>query len=483
MKKILFILLAFLAVSCSKEKFAELNEDVKNPTNVPGETLFSNAEKNMSDQIASTNVNRNNFKLWAQYWTETTYTDESNYDIFNRRVPDNAFRTFYRDVLMDMKRSSELISANTPVGEDGLKVQKNKLAIIDIVMVYTYDRLETMFGNIPYTQALDVDNVLPAYDDALTVHKDLMARIDADIAALVDGADSFGSADLIYNGDVAAWKMFANSLKLKMAIEIADVDSESAAVKAAAEAAAPNVFASSDDDAVLDYMGATPNTNPLYVDLTLSGRHDFVPANTIVDIMNGLNDPRRDAYFDLIDGQTEYVGGDYGYSSAYDNYSHIDAYIMQTPTLGNPLLTYSEVQFYLAEANERGFNVGGSAEDHYNEAITSSMAGWGIPQADIDTYLAQPEVAYSTANGTWQEKIGTQAWIAFYTRGYLGWTEWRRLDFPIFNLPPAITSYDEIPVRYTFPNGEQTLNGANYTTAAAAIGGDLLTTKLYWDKH
>ena len=459
-----------------------MNEDVKNPTNVPGETLFSNAQKNMSDQIASTNVNRNDFKLWAQYWTETTYTDESNYDIFNRRVPDNAFRTFYRDVLMDMKRSGELISADSPVSASDIAVQKNKLAIIDIMMVYTFDRLETMFGDIPYTQALDVDNVLPAYDDALTVHKDLMARIDADIAALDDSNESFGSADLIYSGDVAAWKMFANSLKLKMAIEIADVDSESAAVKAAVEAAAPNVFASSADDGVLDYLGATPNTNPLYVDLTLSGRHDFVPTNTLVDVMNGLNDPRRDAYFDTIPGQPEYTGGDYGYSNAYDNFSHIDAYIMQTPTLGNPLLTYSEVQFYLAEAVERGFTVDGTAEEHYNEGIASSMAGWGVSQADIDAYLAQPEVAYSTAAGNWKEKIGTQAWVAFYTRGYLGWTEWRRLDYPILNMPPAITSYDEIPVRYTFPNGEQTLNGANYTAAAAAIGGDLLTTQLYWDK-
>jgi hypothetical protein len=39
------------------------------------------------------------------------------------------------------------------------------------------------------------------------------------------------------------------------------------------------------------------------------------------------------------------------------------------------------------------------------------------------------------------------------------------------------------PNRLTYPNTEQTLNGTSYTAAASAIGGDVVTTKLFWDKN
>ena len=98
-------------------------------------------------------------------------------------------------------------------------------------------------------------------------------------------------------------------------------------------------------------------------------------------------------------------------------------------------------------------------------------------------YLAKPEVAYTTATGTWRQKIGMQSWIANYTRGYEAYNNWRRLDFPILNLPEEATTYADIPVRFTFPVKEQTLNADNYAAASAAIGGDLISTKVFWDKY
>jgi hypothetical protein len=95
--------------------------------------------------------------------------------------------------------------------------------------------------------------------------------------------------------------------------------------------------------------------------------------------------------------------------------------------------------------------------------------------------MANADVAWATAPGTWQEKIGTQAWLAYYSRGLEGFTSWRRLDFPILNMPESITEYNEIPKRYTYPVNEQTLNKASYEAAAAAIGGDVMTTPLFWD--
>jgi hypothetical protein len=110
------------------------------------------------------------------------------------------------------------------------------------------------------------------------------------------------------------------------------------------------------------------------------------------------------------------------------------------------------------------------------------MQYWGVSDADAAAYLAQPAVAYATAGSTWKQKIGNQKWIGLFDRGIEGWNEWRRLDYPILN-PPAGMTYADIPVRFPFPYNENKLNGANYTAASAAIGGDLVSTKLFWDKY
>ena len=479
MKKVylIFIVLTALTVSCTKD-FEEMNTDTKHPVEVPGVTLFTNAQVALADQIASTNVNLNIWKLVAQYWTETTYIDEANYDIINRTIPDNNFRTYYRNILVDFKEASKLISDETAVGTDETIAKANKLQIIDLLMVYTYHRMVDIFGNIPYSQALDVDNnITPVYDDAATIYKDMLDRIDDVIGNLDDSGGSFGSADLYYDGDVEAWIKFAYSLKVKIGINLSDVNGSLA--QTTIEGAAPNVFESSEDDCVLVYTNTTPNTNPLYEDLVLSGRKDFVPANTIVDIMNGLVDPRMDDYFDLND-MSEYIGGDYGYSNSYLNFSHISDQI-KVAEFPCPILTYTEVEFYLAEAAARGYSVG-DAEDHYNAGIESSIVEWGGTEDDYEAYIAQASVAYGTAAPTWEEVIATQSWIASYTRGLVGWTTWRRLDWPEMNIPESPESDDgQVPKRFTYPVNEQTLNSANYYQAASDIGGDLMFTKLFWD--
>jgi len=144
------------------------------------------------------------------------------------------------------------------------------------------------------------------------------------------------------------------------------------------------------------------------------------------------------------------------------------------------LLDYVEAEFYRAEAKERGYTVSGTAEEHYNNAITASIIYWGGTAAEATAYLANPKVAYSTAAGTWKQKIGTQKWIALYNRPYEGWTELRRLDYPKLTLPVGATS--GFPNRFVFPEVEQTTNGASYTEAATAVGGDKVETKLWWDK-
>ncbi len=483
MKKILIILSIF-AVSISCGKLEDLNQNIKDPAAVPGETLFTNAQRRVINQVVSSNVNLNNFRLFAQYWTETTYTDESNYDLTTRTTPDNLWDLFYINALKNFNESAKVITATPiPAGQDPA-VQNNKLAIIEVMQVYCYDVLVETFGDIPYSESLDINKPLPKYDDGLTVFTALLVRLDAAIAKLDGGFESFGIADNMYKGNVALWIKFANSLKLRMALVMADKDN--ALAKAAVESAAPHVFLSNADNAKVIYQSAAPNTNPIYIDLVASARHDFVPANTIIDSMNSLNDPRRPFYFTQADTSSvsgvvklAYSGGIYGSSNDYLAYSHV-ADLIQTPAFPGTLFDYAEVEFLLTEAVERGYTVGGTAAGHYNNAIKASIEDWGGKEADATAYLANPRVAYATAKGTWKEKIGIQSWIAYYNRGFEAWTQWRKLDYPL--LKPGADALTALPLRYTYPIEEQTLNGNNWKAASTAIGGDAVGTKLFWDK-
>lgn len=482
MKKIFLSVafLSFLFTSCTDD-ITSLNQDTKNPTTTKPEFLFTNAEKSLVDQMVSTSVNLNVFRLFSQYWTETTYPDESQYNITTRTIPDNHFTTLYRDVLRDLVESKKYLDQQSAPTQADLDVLNNKKALVEILTVYTYSVLVDTFGDVPYSQSLDIEKYPnPQYDDAETIYKNLISRLAAASASLTSGADSFGSADLIYGGDADHWKKFANSLRLRLAINMDDIDHTYASTQVLA-AVADGVISDNSENTNLNYLSAQPNANPLYADLVVSGRNDFIPANTIVNKMNTLNDPRRDQYFTLKDGA--YLGGIYGSSNGYANFSHI------TPTLSDPshpgsIFDYAETEFLLAEAVARGIAVGGTIESHYVAGITASMQDWGVASVDIATYLAQPSVAYATATGTWQQKIGEQAWLALYNRGFEGWTSYRRLDFPALAVP-AVTYNDitAVPKRYTYPAREYTLNSANVASASSSIGGDNLTNKIFWDVH
>ncbi len=479
MKKFLIISLSsFLFWSCTKT-FTDKNLDPKHPTTVPSYTLFTNGQKNMVDLLTTPDVNTNIFRMFVQQWTETTYTDESNYDLATRSIPTQWWNGFYRDVLKSYEEAKVVIPTDVPDAGQ----QKNEIAITDIMQVFSWYYLVTSFGDVPYSEALNADIIQPKYDDAATIYADLLQRLDADIAALDEASESFGSADLLYGGDVASWKKFANSLKLKMGILLADSDPGTA--KSVVESAAPNVFTSNADNAALHYLSAPPNTNPAYTDQIQSGRGDFVVTDLFVNQLVALNDPRINAYFSE-DGDGGYSGGEYGNSNNFAALSKPTGYdggpgVFQAD-FASVILSYAEVEFYLAEAAARGYDVGGTVEEFYNAAITASIEEWGGSTAtDAIDYLAQPEVSYATAAGDWKQKIGIQAWYAFYNRGYEAWTEWRRLDVPDLVPPPDAIS--DIPVRLTYSVLEQNLNKANFEAASAAIGGDDVTTKLWFDKY
>lgn len=467
MKKYLLPLFVVLLASCSDESYEELNQDPNKPTTVSAEALFTSATKSLTDQMESPNINTNVFRLFSQYWTQTTYIDESNYDLITRSIPDAHWSELYRDVLYDLKDAKS--KATTA----------NQVAQIEVLEVYTWQILVDTFGDIPYTEALQGNAIAqPRYDNDTDIYTSLLTRINSAIATLTSSTSSgFSNADIIYGGDITKWKKFANSLKLKLAMRIADVNN-TVAKQNAEQAFISGVFSSNTDNAHVQYEANATNANPIWYDLVQSNRNDFVISNTFVAKLNTLNDPRRAKFFEQNLGVNTYLGGPYGDNNSYAIYTHVNENISAQDFRG-VLMDYSEIEFLLAEAKERGYSITGTAEDHYIAGITANMLDWGVVQSAITSYLAQTTVNYTTATGTWKQKIGTQFWIAMYNRGFEGWSVWRKFDSPTLNLP-AVSGLP-VPTRYTYPIREQNLNGVNRATAAAAIGGDAMTTKVFWD--
>lgn len=461
--------------SCDKD-FGDLNVDKKKPAQVAPSALFATAQKELVDLMTNSNVNRNIFRLLAQYWTETTYFDEAQYDLATRNIPQNFWNAMYVNVLKNLDEAQKLVPDQDPAFYPPA-VQQNQNAVIEVLTVYAYSTLVNTYGDIPYSEALDPNNSAPAYDDAATIYNDLLSRLDNAITSMDENSGGFGSSDLIYGGDMAGWKKFAKSLQARLALIIADVDAAKAG--GIISKVASDVITENEDNVYFRYLSSPPNTNKIWEDLVQSGRKDFIAANTIVDIMNNLMDPRVPYYF-TEDADGNYTGGIYGISNNYASFSKPSERIT-APDFEAILFDAAEGNFLLAEAVERGF-ISGDAAAYYEAGIRASMEYWNVPSDEIDAYLAKPEVAYATAEGDWKQKIGTQKWIALYNRGFEAWTEWRRLDYPILNIiPDPEFTYESIPLRFTYPAQEQTLNKANYTAAAAAIGGDNVRTRLFWD--
>jgi len=491
-KKAIILVLVSILSACTKD-IQKLNVDPKHPATVPSYSLFTNAQHALVNTLTSSNVNLNIFRLIEQQWEETTYTDESNYNLKSRAIPDNIWDNLYTTVLANFEQSKKTIPADVTDAAQ----QKNELAIVDIMQVYTYFYLVTTYGNVPYSQALDIKQPFPKFDDAKTIYYDLLTRLDADIAVLKanETGASFGGADLIYGGDPVKWEKFANTFKVKMGIVISDSD-PAKATSTITTAIAGGIFTSNADNAVFKYLAQTPNTNPIWVDLVQSGRQDFVANSTIMSFLQPTSfpaDPRLPYYF-TVNNKGTYTGGDPGANVSFGGNSKPSGPLLVPGSIGqvtNPdfpadLLDYAETQFYLAEAVAKAL-IGGSAATYYTNGVLASAEFWGVAPADAAAYLAQPNVAFATAtapDGTALidlQKIALQGYLALYNRGWDAWIFTRILDYPVF--PAPVSALSDFPVRFTYPINEQNVNVVNYNQASTDIGGDVVTTKLFFDKN
>ena len=212
-------------------------------------------------------------------------------------------------------------------------------------------------------------------------------------------------------------------------------------------------------------------------------------SHTISNIFEQLNDPREAVFFkptntSVAAGNPDYKGLPNGLSRAsqnqfdFNDISLLGSILRDVPDEVDALfIQASEVYFILAEATSRGL-ITGDVNNYYEKGIRTSMNYYRLESAD--TYLNQTSVALNGDNDL--EKILTQKWIANFLNGYEAWFDIRRTGIPSLPISPDNLNQGLYPVRYTYPESEQAVNGVNYQAAVDRIGGDTYNSKGWWER-
>lgn len=459
-----------LSLSSCQSDLTSLNEDPKHPSVLPSENLFATALFQSSYYMDNPSVNFNNYRFFTQQWAETQYPDETQYNLVTRNQPRNHFNRMYVYTLNNIKQAK----TNLQKEANAADTKANKLATLEIEEIFVWENIVDTYGDVPYSEALKPDEIFsPKYDDAKTIYLDLIKRINDVVATVKPASKGYSTGDLVYYGDMSKWVKFANSIKLRLGMNLADVDP--ALSKSTVESAITGGVISSDAEAYKFKYDGNTFSNPVYDNLVASGRNDFLPSELVINTMNSLSDPRMEIWFSKVGGA--YKGGVFGeLNNPFSSFSQLTSYFRSSTGSSN-LLSYAEVAFLKAEAAARGYSAGGAAAALYADAVTASMTENGVSTANATAYVAANP--YNAAN--WKQSIGVQAWIALFNRGFASWNFTRRLDSPTLVNPPK-SNLSSVPYRMPYSDQEYVLNGANVNAAASKIGGDKATTKLFWDK-
>jgi len=467
--KILSVCAALAAITACGD-LTSINQNPNGPTDVTPPSILPSVIQTIVGGVNGVNsLNIRGGGLWVQYYSEIQYRDEDKYIV---RSGTSGGWGFYNGGLEDAQRMIQKGEA---------AAAPNWTAVGRIVKSYMFSVMTDAMGDLPYSQAMKADTILhPVYDTQQAIYDSLFANLtlantEFDFGAAATG---FPTGDLIYKGSMLKWQKFANSLRLRLAMHLTNVDPAKAQAEAAAAVAA-GVFASNADNATLLYLATSPNRNPIYNDAR--GRDDYGMSKTFVDSLTSWADPRLPVFSqlneDTIVANRKYQGLSNGLNDGEGPsliyISRIGAFWRETASAPMDLLTYSEVQFLEAEAAERGW-IPGSAATFYNKAISASFNHYGITDTTvINAYLAQPRVAY-TPGATGLTQIAYQKWVSLFMQGMESWTEVRRTQIPaLIPGPRAVFGAGiatKIPERLPYDDQEGVLNAANVAAAVAAQG-------------
>lgn len=521
------VFISLLLSSCDKG-FEEMN---RNP-NAYTEPVIGNMFTTSVIRTAGTGTNdrnRTNIKYFAgtmQYMASlgTNWSGDKNFE--NGQFGDLFFE-IYNSHLPEL----EEVIASTEGNADMV----NHNAMANIWRVYIMHRVTDMYGDVPYTEAGQgyINQIhKPKYDKQSDIYPDMLAKLEAAINQFDTSKSTFGVNDVLYGGNIDKWKRFAYSLMLRLGMRLTNVD-PSLSQQWVEKAIAGGVMTSNDDVAKVEHSAGNGNTwNWDAYELkreslpeSNQGKGPVKLAKTLIDALQNGNDPRLPTYATLWEGnilsqQTSKLPAttdpdiQRGLPNGYDansigqaipgftndmlaEFSEPNTGTIASLDAPSMIMSYSEVEFLLAEAALRGWGPGTAAE-HYNKAITANMQSTSmypevqvhggssvISQSEIDDYLAAHPLNAAGSFEEQMEQIYTQFWLAhfMYYDNFEAFSTWRRTGYPVLeptNYPGNFTGGQHL-VRLRYPIDESTLNTENYNAAVANQGPDLYTTHVWWD--
>jgi len=395
----------------------------------------------------------------------------------------------------------------------------NLYHISRIFKAFMFQRMTDMYGDCPYFQAgLGYISGItsPKYDRQQDIYMDMLQELQ-DAATSLDPAkaNTLGAADLLFGGDPAAWKKFAYSEMVRLAMRLSKIDTLSAK-KWVRIAVQGGTMQDNPDNAILQHqvITGTPAINGTGLILIGNDPNGYRLSETFVNFLSHAGDPRL-CYLSTVcnnpglptdKGDTSFsrqLGQPNGYDppnsgTAFDlegapgwpgnqnNYSVVNRYTFSRLDAPTFFLTYGETELLLAEAAARGW-IPGDPAVHYRAGVEGAMrqlrtqAGAGPADDLITAWLASHP--YDPANAL--EQINDQYWAAAFMDENECFANWRRAGYPLLvpvNYPGNITN-GTIPRRFTYPQSEAAINSANYNDAVSRLqNGDKMTSRVWWDR-
>ncbi len=441
--------------------------------------------------------------LYAQYIATTSASFDSDNFVENGGWINSTWNRQYST------SGPELLFVEQYTEEQGMNIHN---AMAKIWRVYHYHRTTDYWGPIIYSNYGTNETVVP-YDSQEDVYMDFFETLDEAVSVLKQntGGNAFGPNDLVYAGDVDKWLIFANSLRLRLAMRIVYV-APGKAQEEAEKAVADGVMMGNDDNA---YVSTNEESSSPYTLVTDWG--EFRMSAAMQSVLEGYEDPRKEVYWEEA-ANGGFNGARNGLTPALksaelnESNSNMHEYWQTSRDAPLPVMRAAEVYFLRAEGALREWDMDGTTEDLYEEGIRRSMEEYEyqpIQPADIEEYLTRTNtpvaldydnddldigplsdipVAFETEASFERklEQIITQKWIGLYPDGWEAWAEYRRTRYP--TLYPIVSSFnpdiaeDEIFRRMTFVTGEYDNNTEATNEAINLLNGpDRNDTKLWWD--
>lgn len=456
-KLILFLIIPVLFSAC--KKYLDVNRTPNNPTAVPPGILLPNttvgiawANANDLSRVTSLLVQHiagiaSQAVDYDQYKLEGYFDNQWNFELYNGAIN-------------NLVKIIEEHGATSPAYGGIAKLE----------MAYAFSLLTDLWGDVPYSQAgRGLQNLTPRFEKQEDIYQgnatdsiqslfDLVKEGLADLdktSVLKPGKD-----DLVYGGDLAKWKRMGNTLLLKFANTISNVNPALAKSTIDDVITGNNYINANNLDFEVPFGSNVGNQNPLYSFNNVNRTTDQMLSLRLLNLMRSLNDTIRLAkYFTKQTGAfVAYDNGATTPAPAVANRSKYSTFV--TGTTGEApvrLLTFAQVNFILAES-ALILGTAGDADAYYQAGIRANMTKIGMTTAEIDNYFAtNPTVV--TLTGTTEEKrkqIITQKYISWIGNGIEAYNDYRRTGYPVLSVAQNAAGHNPnvIPTRLTYPNGE-----------------------------